>query len=272
MIFHRQRMMILFGIVLLLFGRPGASALGQERSLSPEWEARMAELDPSRPVGYFELAEELSDAARTQEELRMAGHLFALAGLLDRSTLGRSAALALADLAEDELMRRQLKLAAFLLSGAGGGERRADAILRHSREGRLGFCLMLGAYRMGEGARARNYLSRADARAVLETMSTLMEGGRERIEREIELYLDGRRPRLSDRRLEEQLSIEMLTLSPTEMPWSAALLVEDARPLMVVDLRRMDRLFGNVDVSKPYRRFGRWVDASTSDGPDDDSR
>ena len=272
MILHRHRLSVLLGLVLLLFGRGGATVHGQARSLSPEWEARMAELDPSRPIDYFELAEELSDAARTQEELRVAGHLFALAGLLDRTTLGRSAALALADIAEDELMRRQLKLAAFLLSGAGGGERRTESILRHSREGRLGFCLMLGAYRVGEGARARNYLSRADARAVLETMSSLMEGGRERIEREIELYLDGRRPRLSKRRLEEQISIEMLALSPSELPWSAALLVEESRPLMVVDLRRMDRLFGNVDVSRPYRRAGRWVEAPAAEVRETDTQ
>ena len=168
-----------------------------------------------------------------------------------------------ADLAEDEFMRRRLQLAAFLLSGAGGGEKRTEAILERSREGRLGFCLMLGAHRMGEGARARNYLSRADARAVLETMSSLMEGGRERLEREIELYLDGRRPRISGPRLEEQIAIEMLTLSPSETPWSTSLLVDDSRPLMVVDLRRMDRLFGDIDVSKPYRRSGRWVDAQT---------
>ena len=263
MIFRHHGIFSLLGMLLVLFGREGALVHGQGLGLAPEWEVRMAELDPSRPVGYFELAEELADSARTQADLRVAGHLFALAGLLDRANLGRSAALALADLAEDEFMRRRLQLAAFLLSGAGGGESRTEAILEHSREGRLGFCLMLGAYRMGEGARARNYLSRADARAVLETMSSLMEGGRERIEREIELYLDGRRPRLSGRRLEEQLAIEMLALAPSEMPWSSSLLVEDSRPLMVVDLRRMDRLFGNVDAAKPYRRFGRWVDLQT---------
>jgi len=263
MIIRHHAIFCLLGMLFLLFGREGAFVHAQGRSLAPDWEARMAELDPSRPVGYFELVEELADAARTQEDLRVAGHLFALAGLLDRTNLGRSAALALADLAEDEFMRRRLQLAAFLLSGAGGGEKRIESILEHSREGRLGFCLMLGAYRMGEGSRARNYLSRADARAVLETMSSLMEGGRERIEREIELYLDGRRPRLSGRRLEEQLAIEMLVLAPSEMSWSSSLLVEDSRPLMVVDLRRMDRLFGNVDVSKPYRRFGRWVDLQT---------
>ena len=131
---------------------------------------------------------------------------------------------------------------------------------------------MLGAHRMGEGARARNYLSRADARAVLETMSSLMEGGRERIEREIELYLDGRRPRLSGERLEEHLAIEMLALAPSEMSWSSSLLVEDSRPLMVVDLRRMDRLFGNVDVSKPFRRFGRWVDLQAVKDLESDSQ
>jgi len=268
MITRQSVVLFLLAGLLALSGRCSGLACGQDA----DREARLSELDPSRPVGYFELAEELADSARTQEELRLAGHLFALAGLLDRTNFGRSAALALADLAEDEFMRRRLQLAAFLLSGAGAGERRTDEILQHSREGRLGFCLMLGAYRTGEGARARNYLSRADARAVLETMSSMMEGGRERIEREIELYLDGRRPRISGRRLEEQIAVEMLALSPDELPWSSSLLVDDSRPLMVVDLRRMDRLFGKVDASKPYRRFGRWVDAQTARRLESESR
>ncbi len=259
MIFRHRLLMCLLGALLVLSVRSANVSASQQT----DWEARMSELDPNRPVAYFELAEELADAASTREELRTAAHLFALSGLLDRKNLGRSAALALADLAEDEFMRRRLQLAAYLLSGAGGGEMRTEAILEHSREGRLGFCLMLGAYRTGEGARARSYLSRADTRAVLETMSSMMEGGRERIEREIELYLDGRRPRLSDKRVERQMALEMLALSPAEMPWSASLLVDESRPLLVVDLRRMDRLFGNVDISKPYRRLGRWVDLDT---------
>jgi hypothetical protein len=259
MISRQGSVIILLSVLFVFCGRCSTIVSAQDAG----WETRLSELDPARPVGYFELAEEISDAARTQEDLRIAGHLFALSGLLDRTHLGRSAALALADLAEDELIRRRLQLAAFRLSDAGGGRMETEAILEHSREGRLGFCLMLGAYRMGEGARARTYLSRADARAVLETMSSMMEGGRERIEREIELYLDGRRPRISGSRLEEQIAIEMLALSPTEMPWSTSLLLDKSRPLMVVDLRRMERLFGNVDVSKPYRRFGRWVDFKT---------
>ena len=41
---------------------------------------------------------------------------------------------------------------------------------------------------------------------------------------------------------------------------------------MVVDLRRMDRLFGNVDVSKPFRRFGRWVDLQAVKDLESDSQ
>ena len=49
MIFRHHGIFGLLGMLLVLFSRDGALAHAQD--LAPEWESRMAELAPSRPVG-----------------------------------------------------------------------------------------------------------------------------------------------------------------------------------------------------------------------------
>src|SRR5690606_40590935 len=51
------------------------------------WEAQLEALQPQEPMRYFELAEEIADAATTPAERQLAQHLCALAGLLDRDRL-----------------------------------------------------------------------------------------------------------------------------------------------------------------------------------------
>ena len=69
---------------------------------------------------YFELAEEIADAAKNDEERQLARHVFALAGALDPRHLGRSACLALAQLEDQPTARARLLALASLLSQTGG--------------------------------------------------------------------------------------------------------------------------------------------------------
>ena len=69
------------------------SALGVSASAPTRWDARLEALDPTRPLDYFLLGEEVADAAVNEAERQLARELFGLAGALDRDRLARSAAL-----------------------------------------------------------------------------------------------------------------------------------------------------------------------------------
>lgn len=240
--------------------RVRTGVLVQDEAGGNAWEQRLLELDPIRPMAYFELGEEVEDAARTPEERALARQLFGLAGLLDEKGLGSSAALAIASL-EDEsrsVSRDRLRAAAELLTPAGTANLfvNQDPVL--TAEGRLAFCNALGSLRRGDGVRARRHLGNADAMAVLETLGPLISGGVEGLRRDLSFYEGGLRPDLSPEEIETHLVAELIALSPSDAGWSVSLRATDASPLLVVDLERLDRLFG-VDPARPYWRDGRWV-------------
>jgi hypothetical protein len=79
-------------VLLALAARPAPSA-------ESRWDARLARLDPVRPMDYLELGEEVADQAGSDAERRLARELFGYAGALDPTRLGRSAMLALASIA-----------------------------------------------------------------------------------------------------------------------------------------------------------------------------
>ncbi|MDG2030777.1 MAG: hypothetical protein P8J45_07230 [Phycisphaerales bacterium] len=232
----------------------------QKQDASKPWEQRLQELDPSRPMAYFELGEEVEDAARTAEERALARQLFGLAGLLDEKGLGSSAALAIANL-EDEsraVSRDRLRAAAELLTPAGTANLVVNRQPVLSSKGRLAFCNALGSLRRGDGVRARRHLDTADAMLVVETVGPLVSGGVDGLQRDLTFYEGGLRPDLSSAEVESHLVAELIALDPTDTRWSVFLQSTDAAPLLVVDLERLDRLFG-VDPARPYWREGRWV-------------
>lgn len=259
------------GLLLMLLASPGVVAaegadriptasVVREQEVSNPWEQRLLELDPSRPMAYFELGEEVEDAARTPEQRTLARQLFGLAGLLDEKALGSSAALAIASL-EDEsrtISRDRLRAAAELLTPAGTANLvvNQDPVL--SAEGRLAFCNALGSLRRGDGVRARRHLGTADAMLVLDIVGPLISGGVDGLQRDLDFYEGGLRPALSATEIESHLVAELIALAPSDSSWSVSLQATDASPLLVVDLERLDRLFG-VDPARPYWRDGRWV-------------
>ena len=236
-----------------------ASVQEAPQQTTGEWEQRLRALDPTRPIEYFELGEEVEDAARSAEDRALARELFGLAGLLDRQGLGRSAALAIASLEERAIARDRLRAAAELLAPVDTIDPGTRGAQSTSREGRLAFCHALGALRRGDGSRVARHLASADAEVVLEDLGPLLPGGSARFMRDAEVYSGGLRPDLDSEEVEAHLLVEMVALSPTKTSWAVALSASEGAPLMVVDLKRLDRLFG-VDPTRPYWRDGRWVD------------
>ena len=223
-----------------------------------QWTDRLEALDPSRPMMYFELGEEVEDLASSAEERTLARQLFGLAGILDRETLGRSAALAIAGLEPRRVARERLRAAAELLAPVGTVDVGAGRRTLTTREGRLHFCKALAALRRGDGARSGRHLAKADAEVVLEQLGPLLTGGVERFRRDVEVYQGRLRPDLDAEEIESHLVAEIIALSGGRPGWSVNLAATDASPLMVVDLERLDRLFG-VDPARPYWRGGRWL-------------
>ena len=98
----------------------GAASSARINTVQRDWDARLAVLDPLRPYDYFELAEEVADAATTDAERGLARELFGYAGALDTDRLGRSALLALASMAPTARERDRAMAAAEIIGGRGG--------------------------------------------------------------------------------------------------------------------------------------------------------
>lgn len=255
-------MNILITILLTTFAvAPMQQQEEQQPDAMSQWVDRLELLAPEDPLAYFELGEEVQDAATTRQERALARALFGLAGLLDRAALGRSAALAIASLEETPLAKRRLEAAAALL-GAGRsidlGGQESNGQFEGTWEGRLAFCNALGALRRGDGSRAVRHLDVADARGVANRLAPLLPGGQTRLERDIEVHRGGLRPDMSEAEVETQLIAESIALAERAPSFAFALHRWRSAPLIVVDLTELDRLFG-ADATKPYYRNNRWV-------------
>jgi hypothetical protein len=170
-------------LVLLVVGLCGMAAPEPERDLN----ARLAALDPTKPMQHFELAEELAAEGRAgrPERLAVARRLFVLAFVLDRQRppsqaegLAASAALALADLAGTEAERRWLRALAVRLDRERDGV--AELAGRPWLEGEipdrlaLDVATALGSVRSGEGRRAARLLAEPGAMDLLRRYAGLL--------------------------------------------------------------------------------------------------
>lgn len=223
---------------------------------------RLARLDPANPMAYLELAEELADSAVTERQRALARELFALAGVLDRARLGRSACLALADLSEDQLQRRRLLALAWLLDERGGGAAPVPGGPREfGRDAAVAVAEAMSHYRMGEGTQALTALDKTPgARDALEACGHAFRGGAARFLADCEVYRGGRqRPSLSRADLVTMLRLETAILSGADRSWSAELLLGRGEPLVEVDPDRLAEILG-ADPTRPFHRDGRWVE------------
>ncbi len=224
------------------------------------WSARLLLLAPSRPREYFELAEEVADSAASEEERRLARHLFGLAGALSGEQFGRSACLALADLADDPATRARFTTAAALLDRRGGvaPDFSQGSLGGASREGGVALSEMFSFYRRGLGPRVLKLLELPEVAAMLERYGRHLDGGADRFRSDARSYRGQARPALSASAVGNMLRIEVGVLAGRARPWSSDLLLDNDRPLTEVDLGRLDELL-SVDPTRPIWRDGRWV-------------
>jgi hypothetical protein len=232
------------------------------------WDDRLEALRPERPLAYLELAEEVADESDDAAGRALARRLFALAGILDPEGLGRSAALALADLEDEDLPRRRLLALAGLLGREGLApsepvDTEADLGPEHTFAAVMSVTEAFSEYRRGRGPQALSALRDPGATALLESCDHLLPGGAHRFIEDCRLYRGQLRPSLSDRSLARMLRLELALLSGRKRTWSGDLLLRTGAPLLEVDPDQIEATLG-VDGSRPYYRDGGW--ARTADG------
>lgn len=213
-------------------------------------EARLAALDPARPIEYLRLAEEIEARARTPQERQLARELYGLAGALDPVQLGASAALAQAALAEKVADRARL----VRLGAALRPVPRASPSEPALTSGAARFAQLLGAYRRGQGPRARELLADPEVSAFVETFAAHFEGGAEGFRNAIAGLRD--RPVETPSRMLELMFLEEALLSGDD-GFVADLLRTNGEPLAAADPLRPGPEFG-VDPELPRWRDGRW--------------
>ncbi|MBI1302265.1 MAG: hypothetical protein GC172_00480 [Phycisphaera sp.] len=232
---------------------PSRVAQSAAQLAAAAWESRLARLDPVRPLDYLELAEEVADAARDEEDRALARQLFGLAGALDPTRLGRSAMLALATLARDEPERQRALAAAELVGGRGllREEARVDPAQIESLARSFSY------YRRGDGRRALAALRQGGGEELLDAVGAALPAGADGYREECKA-MRGASPAPPDastvlRQHEIELALRMGRSRAVSL--DLALLGDD--PLVEVDLADPGALWG-VDPTRPWWREGAW--------------
>jgi hypothetical protein len=260
------------GVSAIALGIMSLLLLGAGRGMAPDWSTRLAALDPVRPLDYFELGEEVADAARTVDDRALARKLFGLAGALDPSTFGRSAALAQASLADDDRQRRTLVALASLLDA---GSSLATLSIQRSgidAEHAVALSEAFSHLRRGQGPRATSVLRAPAANALLEQFGVRLTGGPDRFREDCRAFKSGLRPSYPAAQIVAMLEVEEAVLAAAVPPneqrstmWSTSLVETNGTPLLEVDVTKLDVALG-VDPTRPYWRNGQWEAASSAAG------
>lgn len=226
-----------------------------------DWSARLEQLRPQEPERYFDLAEEIADAASSPTERELAQHLFALAGALEPERLGRSACLALADMEENAQARRRLLALAALLPGPSGMSVGAGlaGLPDWTPAAATAVAEALGRYRRGDGTQALAALKEPGADALLQHFGRLLPGGYQRFIEDCKVYRGQQEPTLSSTDVLRMLRFEEALLAGRDRTWSSELLLSAGQPLIEVDPMRLEESL-NVDVTRPVYRNGRWAE------------
>lgn len=237
-------------------------------SLEP-WLPRLEALQPSNPLGYFELAEEISDAHAEPPGRDLARWLFAVAGTLDPAHLGRSACLALADHETNVQHKRRLLALASLMGAQFASHRTIDQGGSSVAEGASGGSTSMSAamamseglshYRRGQGARALEAFRKPGATELLRQYESALgvTGGTDQILDDCRHFRGAARPTLAPDRLARMLRIELALLSGDDRSWASDLLLGGGQPLIEVDPDRLAETLG-VNVTRVIFRNGKW--------------
>ena len=213
-------------------------------------------------MAYFELAEEIADAASTPDQKELARHLFALAGALDDRRLGRSACLALADMADTPDAKRRLLALAALLDPTGASPLTISSSEKaggRTAVAATAVCEAMSRYRKGQGPAALSALKKPGAMELLEAHAAVLPGGLPRFLDDCK-QMRGSRPSLSPEDVDRMLRLEVAILTGAERSWSTELSLNVRVPaLLEIDPDRLAESLG-VDAGKPLFRRGRWVE------------
>lgn len=276
---------------------PTPPAAAPAPTVIPAWlDQRLAALRPAQPEAYFLLAEEVADAALTDERLTAtATTLFTLAFELDRrrgpTPLAASACIALAHLQRSEADRRWLRAL------AGSIDRRYAATDWNVPAGRAAAdqtaykaATVLGLARSGDGPAARKLMDEPDVAALLRDYERAMgttqgtgalfrlnktidawpcpQCGNERVTRgpgdagpESKLCATCRGnpgPELTEAELIAQLRFEATLLSGIQRSWAAQVAADLGAPLRDPDPAELAPTLG-VDATRTLWRNGAWV-------------
>ncbi|NUQ66987.1 MAG: hypothetical protein HUU18_01730 [Phycisphaerales bacterium] len=275
-----------------------AAAISQPPATPPRWEAfapRLEALTPGTPEAYFLLAEEIGDESSDPTLRRLAEQLFVLAFVLDRQQPGRdaiaaSSCVALAHMTSGDQRRRWLYAVARKLDARQGGAawlHQPAATTQDSAAYQV--ATLLGYIRAGQGAQARQMLSKPEVRAAINTYDRLLtiagiSGTLTGLERQAVSWpcnecsnqrvvrkpggapneyrvcptCDGSPgPRLSDKDLLNQLRLESWLLQGSTTSWSAQLWMDFGEPLFDPEPDDVPVAFG-VDPRLVLWRDGAW--------------
>ena len=169
----------------------------------PDWvRTRLERLDGLRPGDYVVLAEDLMDRAPSEPDPEatraLARHVAALAGALDVDGFGRSAALFLAEHAPGDADRARM------LAIAGALDPAPDrAATRAETAGAANALLRaFGHYRRGEASRAREWIGRNGAAALLDANPAVLKGGSARFRADCDAMRTAGPPPMSPEQLD----------------------------------------------------------------------
>jgi hypothetical protein len=201
------------------------------------------------------------------EERALARHLFGLAGALDAPRLGRSAALALADLAENDAERRRLlALASLLGSPALLAPDLGDTSIAGADFSAVTVLALTDAfsyYRRGRGSFALSSLRDHEADALLDACDAVIPGGARRFREDCRNYRGQLRPMLGRDELVRMLRLEVGLLAGDDRPWSGDLLLQRGQILVEVDPHELEEAF-NVNRARALFSHGQWLPSAGS--------
>ena len=245
------------GCLIITFGVAIQAMQSALESENPgPWIERLERLDPSRPMEYFELGEEIANVAEEHsEEQQLALELFALAGQLDFKRLGRSSILAIGHFTSNRMQKRRLLDAADLLSPQRLFKSIGVADQAGGLQAQIEFGRVLAALRLEEWEQARALLESPQVRALLFQHGELL--GLDPMSLLLELE-SGRVSGTGD--VKRHLVVEWSILDPSGLDWAVELTVSNGAPLTVIDLGDMQTLLG-ADVRRPYWRSGGWTES-----------
>jgi hypothetical protein len=235
---------------------------GAPRSDPPfDLDDRLEALDPTRPIEYLELAEEIAEgvSAGAGTERALARRLYGLAGRLDPEGLAASAALGIASLAPDARTADRYRAAASLLSPESVrtiGNRRPEIDAATAMEISEAF----GEFRSGRAIALRRVLQDPARERLLRGWDEALPGGIGWLKRQVEGSGRGR-PDLDRSDALAMIRVELVLLDRGRPSWSTLLAVEGDPP--IVDLRpdRVPALLLDDDsASRPRYRNGAWVE------------